>query len=46
MALPFEPVGDPDLQYHFDTYHRFTFWTLVIVGHVLLVLALLAYFTT
>ena len=46
MAFPAEPITDPDLQYHYDTYRAFTRWTLISVAHVAVVLVLLAYFTT
>jgi hypothetical protein len=44
MAYPIEPVTDPDLEYHYDTYHGFLRWTVIFVAHVALVLVLLAYF--
>lgn len=44
MAFPLEPVGNSDLQYHFDTYHAFVRWAVIAAAHALLVLVLLDYF--
>lgn len=45
MAYPIEPTHDTDLQYHYETYHSFVRWTVLFALHVLVILALLAYFT-
>jgi hypothetical protein len=44
MAFPIEPITDPELQYHYQTYRGFVRWGLVFVAHAALVLVLLAYF--
>jgi hypothetical protein len=44
MAFSVEPITDPDFGYHVETYRAFVKWGLIFVGHVALVLVLLAYF--
>lgn len=44
MAYPAEPASDPDLQYRYDTYKNFVRYTFIFAAHVLVILALLAYF--
>lgn len=46
MAYPASAASDPDLQDHYDTYRGFVRWVAIFAAHVLLILALLAYFTT
>ena len=46
MAFPLETTSDPDWQYHYDTYRKFVRWAFIFAAYVLLILALLAYFTT
>ncbi len=47
MAPPLDASqSKEDLKYHYETYDRFVRWAAIFALHVLVILALLAYFMT
>ena len=45
-AVPFETEDDPEFRDHVRTYRTFLRWMLLAAMHVLIILALLAYYFT
>jgi len=44
MANMPDSTIDPELSYHYETYRAFVKYSLMFVAHVLVILALMAYF--
>jgi hypothetical protein len=44
MDAPHDTIADPDLAHHYETYKSFVRYSTIFVAHVVVILALLAYF--